>query len=441
MTAPYSGPVYNVEDEATPFQQFAEELVGQKNRLSTGIAWSLSQMRTEKQRETAKAYLVKLKAQGHGVSRAHKTVHVLAQFAAFLDIIEFHDGPKAAIERFCQERQFTVRRRRHRVNGMPYYDIRQQTVGDDTLNRRRYYLRNFYWDLVGKKAGDELFENIQCGSVTPKPLSKKDLVTPDEFGQLMRQAKHDCDKALLTTMAESGMRIGALIALNVEDVHDEADGPMVLRVNPPAPGLQPPQPPKRVDWSAPFIRAWLARRPNPSPEAPLFPNVRRAKGKRLTSGQVDNFLRSLCGQAGIRELHPHMFRRTAATDLARDGMPTKLLNNVFGWSGRAKTASRYVVLSNADVKAAQLQNWGISTENLGVRSLLQPLTCPRCGHAFPVDAKFCPNCQSPIKEEYRGSAGQEEARRAAQLDHLVSLLLPQLEEIQRKSTTGDGGSA
>ena len=72
---------------------------------------------------------------------------------------------------------------------------------------------------------------------------------------------------------------------------------------------------------------------------------------RLNPGGVRAMLNKLAEKAGVAHVHPHKFRRTLATGLARHGMPIQEVAKVLGHE-KLDTTMKYVVLNKDDVKAS-----------------------------------------------------------------------------------------
>ena len=75
------------------------------------------------------------------------------------------------------------------------------------------------------------------------------------------------------------------------------------------------------------------------------------KKERLQPGGVRCMLKKLAARAGVDHVHPHRFRRTLATDLARHGMPIQEVAKVLGHE-KLDTTMGYVVLNKDDIKAS-----------------------------------------------------------------------------------------
>ena len=62
-------------------------------------------------------------------------------------------------------------------------------------------------------------------------------------------------------------------------------------------------------------------------------------------------LSCLAKETGIEHVHPHKFRRTLATDLARHGMPIQEVAKILGHD-KIDTTMQYVVLNKDDIKSS-----------------------------------------------------------------------------------------
>ena len=72
---------------------------------------------------------------------------------------------------------------------------------------------------------------------------------------------------------------------------------------------------------------------------------------RINPNGVRAMLKELAKRAGVDHVHPHKFRRTLATGLARRGMPIQEVAKVLGHE-KLDTTMKYVVLNKDDIKAS-----------------------------------------------------------------------------------------
>lgn len=93
-----------------------------------------------------------------------------------------------------------------------------------------------------------------------------------------------------------------------------------------------------------YLKEYLASREDDNPA--LFLN---RYGRRLQPGGVRFMLCELAEAAGVDHVHPHKFRRTLATDLARHGMPVQEIAKIMGHA-KLDTTMKYVLLDTEETK-------------------------------------------------------------------------------------------
>ena len=77
--------------------------------------------------------------------------------------------------------------------------------------------------------------------------------------------------------------------------------------------------------------------------------ISKRGGGRLQAGGVRRMLKQIGEEAGVDHVHPHKFRRTLATDLARHGMPIQEVVVLLGHE-KIDTTMGYIVLNQDDTK-------------------------------------------------------------------------------------------
>jgi integrase/recombinase XerD len=121
------------------------------------------------------------------------------------------------------------------------------------------------------------------------------------------------DFAVLTTLVRLGLRAGELAALRLDDI-DWRAGTIVIRGK----GHQIDQLPWPVDVGEAVV-AYLRRgRPTTAEDRTLFVRV-KAPHRALSTGGVSQIIVAAARRAGLRRVHAHRLRHTAATQLLRAG--------------------------------------------------------------------------------------------------------------------------
>ena len=142
------------------------------------------------------------------------------------------------------------------------------------------------------------------------------------------------DRAVLTLLWRSGLRISEALALRPADVNLSAGTVRVLR------GKGGKSRTVALDALArSALEAWLAARP--AGRGPLFCPISKP-GQPLQSNHVRNRMRRLAARADIeKRVHPHGLRHTFAVELDAEGFPLREIGDLLGHSN-ASTTDQYL---------------------------------------------------------------------------------------------------
>jgi integrase/recombinase XerD len=153
------------------------------------------------------------------------------------------------------------------------------------------------------------------------------------------------DRALILTLLDTGVRVGELTRLRIEDVNLE-NGEVFVR----------PFHVKKTHSRTTYLgkvakkAVWryLVERDGARPEAPLFMSDR---DKPMTRHSVLCLLHRLGKSAGISGVHPHRFRHTMAIEYLRNGGDIFTLQRILGHR-RLDMVNHYLYIVNTDIKTA-----------------------------------------------------------------------------------------
>lgn len=184
------------------------------------------------------------------------------------------------------------------------------------------------------------------------------IITEEELRKLLVAAGETPDRriatrnqALIWALWDSGFRISELLALRVQDFVPDGRGGAELRIPPKAPNLKTGPRTIYVVECIGGLTVWLALHPRGrEPDAPLFGTVRDPHAW-PSAVNVNNMLNRLCTKAGLRHIHPHLFRHTRATRVAIKGWNEPQMRAYFGWSAGSSMAARYIHLSQRNMEA------------------------------------------------------------------------------------------
>ncbi len=180
----------------------------------------------------------------------------------------------------------------------------------------------------------------------------KEVLEAEEVWRLLAQcgpsARGQRNRALLTLLWRTGMRVGESLALRREDLNLGEHTVRILRPKGFALGKQP-----RVLGLDPIAREaltpWLEVRAGMvlEPGSALFVSQ---TGKKLDTSYVRRLLPALASQAGIaRRVHPHILRHSFAFECAMEGRPIPWISAALGHTELQTTALYLKHLAPADV--------------------------------------------------------------------------------------------
>ena len=172
------------------------------------------------------------------------------------------------------------------------------------------------------------------------PKKKKELYTEVDLEKLKRNCTNSRDLAIVLFLYATCCRIGEVIELNRDQVIIENQKVVVH-------GKGDKERKVYFDSvTAEALKQYMEERTDDC-EA-LF--VNRYK-KRLSDNGIRSMLKNLAKRAGVNHVHPHKFRRTKATDMARHGMPIQDVQAILGHE-KIDTTMQYVQLNDTDIESS-----------------------------------------------------------------------------------------
>ena len=171
----------------------------------------------------------------------------------------------------------------------------------------------------------------------------KNTITDEEIERLRDQCDCKRDLAIIDLLYSTGMRVGELVRLNIEDIDFNERECIVL-------GKGDKE--RRVYFDAKtkiHLQDYLANRSDTNPA--LFVSL-DAPYNRLQISGVEVRLRMLGRSLGIERIHPHKFRRTMATRAIDKGMPVEQVQKILGHS-QIDTTMQYAIVNQNNVKESQ----------------------------------------------------------------------------------------
>lgn len=163
----------------------------------------------------------------------------------------------------------------------------------------------------------------------------------DETLELLRDNCSNLrDLAIIDILASTGMRVGELVKLNINDIDFENKECIVF-------GKGNKERPVYFDARTKIhLRNYLNSRHDTNQA--LFVTL-DSPHERLNISGVEIRLRQLGRKLGINKVHPHKFRRTVATKAIDKGMPIEQVQSLLGHS-QIDTTMHYAMVNQNNVK-------------------------------------------------------------------------------------------
>ena len=257
-------------------------------------------------------------------------------------------------------------------------------------------LRKFYRKTLPKRKFESLFEDVKIKQPRQK-IQQSDLITVEEYKAMTDACNNARDRAMISTLYDSGCRIGELLLMKIRSVRFDNYGALLVV---PFQGKTGTRQVRIIGDSVPYLRGWLDNHPNRNDiDAPLFCNISEGiRGRAMTYDDVRKALGSALKRAGIKKrIYPHLFRHTRASILA-SRVAEAPLESQMGWVPGTKQMATYVHLSGKQTDTAILKAYGVEVQDEGVSEPM-PIKCPRCGEPNPSESSYCRKCWLPLTIE------------------------------------------
>lgn len=216
---------------------------------------------------------------------------------------------------------------------------KERKASNSYMNTVRLYLSSFFSWLADK----EYIKKNPVKGIHPVKMQKKvPEIFNDEELERMRQAP-TCsrDKAIIEVLYSTGVRVEELSDLDIDDVDINN---RTVRVK------QGKGNKERYTFISAqalmYLKKYLNERNDICPA--LFIS-RKKPYERLSKDGIENVVSKVALAAGVKNAHPHKFRRTMATNLLRKGMPLEKVSRILGHQD-LQTTMIYCAVDNKDVQ-------------------------------------------------------------------------------------------
>ena len=175
------------------------------------------------------------------------------------------------------------------------------------------------------------------------PKKQKETFSDVEMAKLMAACKTLREKAIISFLASKACRVSEMVGLNRDQLNLKSQEVVVY-----GKGDK-----ERVVYfdsvTADLLERYLKRRKDKDEALFVGQGICDKTPKRLQPNGVRVLLKKIGKRAGVQHVHPHKFRRTKATELARHGMPIQTVSHLLGHE-KIETTMEYVMQKPEDVK-------------------------------------------------------------------------------------------
>lgn len=214
----------------------------------------------------------------------------------------------------------------------------KRNVSNSYVNQIRIVINGFFKWLIKKRILPsnpvEAIDTIKCQRKIKKPLSAEDLE------RLRSACRRERDLAIIECLYSTAVRASELLQLNRTDISFLKDDITVL-----GKGNK-----ERITYlnakSHIHLQNYLAMRTDDN--TALFVSM-KAPHNRLTRRGLEDIINKIALSANVKNVHPHRFRRTSATDLLSAGMPIEQVQELLGHKS-IETTRIYCTINQEAVK-------------------------------------------------------------------------------------------
>ena len=170
----------------------------------------------------------------------------------------------------------------------------------------------------------------------------KNIISDEEIEKLRDNCKNIRDTAMIDLLYSTGIRVGELVKLNIEDI-DFSERECVV--------FGKGDKERRVYFDAKskiHLKNYIESRKDNNPA--LFVTL-NAPYDRLKISGVEIRIRELGRMLNLEKVHPHKFRRTMATRAIDKGMPIEQVQKILGHS-QIGTTMQYAIVNQNNVKTS-----------------------------------------------------------------------------------------
>lgn len=262
-------------------------------------------------------------------------------------------------------------------------NLRDKNISEGSIALHKAKLRQFfafcYEETDNKKY--RKFVKLLKGQIPGKKISPQDILTAEEVKKLINVANIEQDRAIVSILYESGIRVGELIALKISNVEIK-EHEVIFHI----PNIEGCKTGSRtvpcLEISG-YVQDWLKCHPFPQPDSGFI---------QLKEYAIRNRLRKLAERAQIKKpVNPHNFRHSAITRSAMLGMTDIDMSYRYWGVAHSDMLDVYIHLSKEMNSDSYKRTMGMIGDTSKV---VNPIAsrCVECGKLIPFGS-LCKQCE------------------------------------------------
>ncbi len=179
---------------------------------------------------------------------------------------------------------------------------------DNTVAGYQIAMKRFYKWLSGNRSYPGCVSWMKIGH--PRPASEvkpENIVTREELERMVHNCVNHRDKAIISVLYDSGVRLGELLSIRIRDVKFDESGALLL-----VSGKTGVRQVRIIGDSIDYLRSWLEIHPQTDDfDAPVFCRIERPPYRKMEPGDIYTVFRKVLRRSGItRRIYPHLMRHT-----------------------------------------------------------------------------------------------------------------------------------
>lgn len=273
---------------------------------------------------------------------------------------------------------------------------------------RRAIKQFYYWfeDFDNRFLSDDFREREQCrkmykflekkvsSSYEKKQIDPSQIITEeDERVLLEKGCKSIQEKAIFSTLMESGARTSDLLLTNISSFSVDKRGIGCLKLGKGKTGSREVDLIKCVPYLVEFLKYHKDRE---NPDSPLFyfEEERNNNTKFMNHSRLSRTIKRIFKRAGINKKNNiHWLRHSKITqDELKNNLPREVRKKIYGWSNKSRMFEQYVHIGRKEVKESWKKANNIKSEEEKEED--RTILCV-CQRQISSSLPYCPYCARP----------------------------------------------